>query len=109
MHSIALDSQTYSYLISAWVPDGPEESDPLRAEKLALVHTYFYYPQTFNIPPSVMKECHQIRQDVIRSAHEDFLLVAPLVPYNHLRLNRLAKHYEQFHPGEHNRLDRGLL
>jgi hypothetical protein len=105
MHSIALDSQTYSYLISAWVPDGPEENDPLRAEKLALVHTYFYYPQTFNIPPSVMEECHQIREDFIRSAHEDFLLVAPLVPYNHLRLNWLAKHYEQFHPGERNRLD----
>jgi len=27
MHSIALDSQTYSYLINAWVPDGPEESN----------------------------------------------------------------------------------
>jgi hypothetical protein len=105
MHSIALDSQTYSYMINAWVPDGPEESDPLRAEKLALVHTYFYYPQTFNIPPSVMEECRQIRDAAFRITHEEFLLVAELVPYNQSRINRLTKYYEQFHSGERNRMD----
>ena len=105
MSLVAVDSQVYSYLISVWVPDGPDAADPLKDEKLALVWTFFYCPETFYIPPTVTHEYQQIQDTAKRTAHEDFVLVAPLNPVNQQEVDRLTLHYQQFHPGPKNQSD----
>ncbi|MGB4057105.1 MAG: hypothetical protein WBK77_03370 [Alphaproteobacteria bacterium] len=68
---IALDSQSYTYLISA-IESVQEPKDSLAEQKISLIRMFFYLTDTFYISPTVVDEYNEIKNNHERNQHKSF-------------------------------------
>lgn len=98
--NIGLDSQCYTYLISA-LENLYEPRDTLSEEKKSLVRIFFYCSPTFWLSPKVIDEYKQITDPIRLQMHQNwdeghFLNFNPLPNSN--QVEKLAKDFERDHP-----------
>ena len=98
MNDIALDSQCFTYLITA-IEAVEEPSDQLADQRLALVRSFFYGP-LLSVTSTAVEEFKAIRDDSRREQHESWGLVHFNYLYNfHIesavqeRSSRLLTHH----------------
>jgi hypothetical protein len=107
--SVAIDSQICTYLVQAWTDDGPDLSDPLYEEKIALVRLIFNKYGAFHVAPTVIREYGKIPDPQIRFAHQDFNFFSMIRPEDLADVESRTLKYSQHHPGEKNLSDCGVV
>ncbi len=94
-----LDSQCYTYLISAWASiQEPDLNDPLRVEKISLVRMYFYFNPLY-VCPMIKEEYLKIKDEDKLKMHESWDVVFPTfsTELDRSQIDVLACHYNTFH------------
>lgn len=101
---IGLDTQCFSYLLDA-IGGIDEPIDPLADERKALIRCWFYLPETFYLPTTVVAECQAIRNEGRKELHESFIrtLFLDLSIQNHAAVEARVSELLGAHPSEKDR------
>jgi len=98
--NLGLDSQCYTYLISA-LENLHEPTDKLSEEKKSLVRIFFYCSPPFWLSPKVVDEYKQITDETKLQMHQNwhgvhFLNFNPLPDSK--KVEELAQDFKKYHP-----------
>lgn len=112
--SVALDSDTFTYLVQAVDPDyNPKEDKAEVAEqRLSIIRAYLYSGQNYILLPTVQRQYENIRNTLKKKAHEVIHQIMLSDTDCNLKLNDIenkVKYYSKHHQGRKNKDDCNIL